>query len=85
MKVERIEYFIPTKQKKENGEKLSDRDLMNIGYMAGRFGINLNNNPNELNIPIYSKNGVSFNINSCTCKCFEKNLKNSGITFQVIA
>lgn len=85
MQIERNTYFIPTTQTKKNGEKLSDRDLINIGYMAGRFGINLNNNPYEPNKPYYTGTGVLFDINSCTSGCFEKNLENLGINFNYLA
>ena len=44
MQVERCGYFIPVNQVKSNGEKLSQEDLINIGYMAGRCGINLDGN-----------------------------------------
>lgn len=85
MQIERSTYFIPTTQTKRNGEKLSDKDLINIGYMAGRFGINLNKNPHEPNKPVFVDSGVLFNINSCTSGFFEKNLDNLGINFNYLA
>lgn len=85
MQVSRVSYFVPMAQVKQNGENLSDKDLINIGYMAGRFGINLNNNPNEPNYPVYTNDGVFFNINSCTSESFMNNLKNSGIHFTYFA
>lgn len=85
MQIERNTYYIPTTQTKRNGEKLSDKDLINIGYMAGRFGINLNNNPKEPNKPYYTNSGVFFDINSCTSDRFEENLEKSGINFNFLA
>lgn len=85
MQVNRVTYFVPTVQVKQNGETLNNKDLINLGYMAGRFGINLNNNPNEANMPIYSKDGVFFSINSCTSDCFEESMQESGIKFNCLA
>ena len=85
MQVERCSYFVPTRQVKQNGEKLSDSDLINIGYMAGRFGVNLQNNPNEPNRPVYENAGVLFDINACTTDCFEKNMEKAGIRFNRLA
>lgn len=85
MQVSRVSYFVPMAQVKQNGENLSDKDLINIGYMAGRFGVNLNNNPNEPNNPVYTNDGVFFSINSCTSECFENNMNNSGIHFTYFA
>lgn len=85
MQVERISYFIPTNQVKKNGETLSCRDLVSLGYMAGRFGVNLNGNPYEQNAPIFSNDGVKFNINSCTKNCFEENLRQAGVKFDCYA
>lgn len=85
MQVNRVSYFVPTMQPKQNGEKLSNQDLINIGYMAGRYGINLNNNPCESNKPVYSTAGVLFDINSCTTDCFEENMKKAGIKFSCLA
>lgn len=85
MQINRVTYFVPTAQVKQNGEALTNKDLIELGYMAGRFGINLNNNPNETNIPTYSNDGVSFSINSCTSDYFEENMKKSGIKFNCLA
>ena len=83
MQVERCSYFIPINQTKTNGEKLTQEDLINIGYMAGRCGINLDGNPQEPNKPEYNNQGVKVNINCCTTDCFEKNLSESGIKFDI--
>lgn len=85
MQVERCGYFIPVNQVKLNGEKLSQEDLINIGYMAGRCGINLDGNPQEANKPEFTEDGVKLNINCCTTDCFENKLNQSGIKFDVIA
>ncbi len=84
MKVERCNYLIDTNSKKENGQYLTSNDMLNIGYMAGRFGINLDGKINENNIPKETENGLLININSCTKDLFEDNLKKSGIKFDVI-
>ena len=47
MEVGRCSYFVPTTQVKTNGEKLTPKDYFNIGYMAGRFGINLDGDLNK--------------------------------------
>ena len=85
MNVGRCTYFVPTNQIKTNGENLNQTDLINIGYLAGRCGINLENDPKEPNKPDYTKEGVMLNINCCTCDLFEENLKKSGIKFDIIA
>ncbi|MBQ8634734.1 hypothetical protein IJX73_00050 [bacterium] len=84
MQVERCSYFIPTKQLKRNGQELNSKDMFDLGYMAGRFGVNLDGNPNEENQPVFYKNGVALDINSCTCDLFEENLCDSGIRFDVL-
>lgn len=85
MQVNRVTYFVPTAQVKQNGQALTNKDLIELGYMAGRFGINLSNNPCEANMPTYSNDGVSFSINSCTADCFEENMQKSGIKFNCLA
>lgn len=84
MKVERCTYMIQTNQVKSNGENLNQKDLINLGYLAGRCGINLNGNPNEINKPDFTQEGVKLDINCCTCKMFEENLNKSGIKFDVV-
>ena len=85
MQVERCTYFVPVNQIKSNGEKLNQTDLISLGYLAGRCGINLDGNPQELNKPSFENEGVKLNINCCTCDLFEDNLKKSGIKFDVLA
>ena len=85
MQVERCTYFIPTNQVKTNGEKLSKNDLISLGYLAGRCGVNLDRNPQESNKPNFVQEGVKLNINSCTCDLFEENLNKSGIKFDILA
>lgn len=85
MQVERCSYFVPTNYLKANGENLSKEDLLNIGYMAGRFGINLDGNLEQNYKPQISDEGVVLNINCCTSDLFEKNLEEAGITFSVLA
>ncbi len=76
----RFTYLINT-----NNQSLNNNDYMNIGYMAGRYGINLNNNPYETNPILNTQSGILVNINSCTSSLFENNLKNAGIKFDRIA
>jgi hypothetical protein len=85
MQVGRCSYFVPTNYSKANGEKLSQEDFLNIGYMAGRFGINLDGNPEQNYKPQVSNDGLVLNINCCTADLFEKNLEEAGITFSVLA
>ena len=80
----RVQYLVKTNELKTNNMPLNANDYMNIGYMAGRFGINLQN-PNEANPMTSDANGTYLNINSCTAPLFEQNLNNQGIKFQVIA
>ena len=85
MQVERCEYFIPMTQPKNNGENLSQKDLINIGYMAGRCGISLDGDLHKNYAPKFEEKGVVLNINSCTTDVFEQNLKNAGIKFNILA
>ena len=85
MQVRRCSYFVPTNQEKNNGEKLSQKDLINIGYMAGRYGVSLDGDLNKNFIPKVNEQGVTLSINCCTSELFEKNLKEAGIKFDVLA
>ena len=85
MQVERCGYFVPINQIKTNGEELSKNDLIKVGYLAGRCGINLDGNPQEPNKPEIKNDGINFNINCCTTDLFEKEMKDSGISFQILA
>lgn len=85
MQVERCSYFVPINYLKANGEKLSQEDFFNIGYMVGRFGINLDGDVNKEYAPQISPDGITLNINCCTSDLFEKNLGEAGITFDVLA
>ena len=80
----RVQYLVKTNEPKANNTPLTANDYMNLGYMAGRFGINLNN-PNEANPIISDNNGTYVNINSCTAPLFEQTLNNEGIKFCAIA
>ncbi len=79
--IDRNSYLIRTNAAKTNNCALSAQDYLDIGYMAGRFGVNLNSNPHESNPIIKTKDGLIVNINSCTSDLFEKNLTQSGIKF----
>lgn len=81
----RNSYIVKTNDLKTNNQPLNSEDYLNIGYMAGRFGINLTNNPNEQNPIQILPQGVLVNVNSCTSDLFEKDLSNSGIKFDRIA
>ncbi len=78
-------YIVKTNDLKANNQPLSNVDYLNIGYMAGRFGINLSNNPNESNPIQILPQGTFVNINSCTSDLFEDTLNTIGIKFDRIA
>lgn len=84
MQVGRCDYFIPTNQTKIDGQKLTEKDLINIGYMAGRFGISLDGDLNRNIKPVFDKEGVKLNINCCTSELFEENLNKTGVKFEVV-
>ena len=77
-------YLVKTSDYKTNNQPLNAQDYMNVGYMAGRFGINLGNNPYEQNPMQFVPNGTLVNINSCTSDLFEKNMTDMGIKFDRI-
>lgn len=83
--VERINYIIRTNDPKTNNQPLNKDDYMQIGYMAGRFGINLSGNPSEANPIQQTPDGTIVNINSCTSELFENTLNQTGIKFDRIA
>ncbi len=85
MQVTRCSYLVGTNLPKNNGEKLTDKDLINVGYMAGRFGISLDGDLSKNMKPQVCENGTYVNINSCTQSLFEKELNNAGIKFMAIA
>lgn len=85
MQVGRCSYFVSTNQPKANGEKLSQSDLINIGYMAGRFGVSLDGDLNKNYKPEVNEKGITLNINCCTSELFEKNMKDAGIKFDVVS
>lgn len=85
MQIERCNYLIPINQPKKNGEKLSQKDLINIGYMAGRCGISLDGDLNKNYAPKFVEKGIVLNINSCTTDIFEQKLNDAGIKFDVLA
>lgn len=80
----RYQYLIRTLEPKANNLPLSADDYINIGYMAGRFGLNLCN-PNEANPVISTNQGSIVNVNSCTAPLFEYNLSSAGIKFDRLA
>ena len=59
MEVGRCSYFVPTTQVKINGENLTSKDYFNIGYMAGRFGINLDGDLNKNYKPNFDEKGIA--------------------------
>ena len=85
MQVQRCDYFIPTNQVKADGKKLSESDLINIGYMAGRYGVSLDRDLNRNIKPEFYNDGIKLNINSCTTDLFEQNLNKAGIDFEILA
>ena len=44
----RCQYLVKTNDVKKDNTPLNQNDLLSVGYMAGRFGVNLQN-PNENN------------------------------------
>lgn len=80
----RYQYVVKTSENKSNNTPLTSDDYMNIGYMAGRFGVNLAN-PNEQNNIVKDNNGTYVNINSCCAPLFEASLNQSGIKFNRLA
>lgn len=85
MQVTRCQYVVYTNQPKQNGQTLDQKDLINIGYMAGRFGINLDGNLQQNNKPQYTAKGTIIDVNTCTAPLLEENLKTDGIKFDKIA
>ena len=85
MKVERNSYIVKTNEPKTNNQPLDKNDYMQIGYMAGRYGVNLSGNPMEDNPIKQTPQGTFVNINSCTSELFETNLNQSGIKFDRLA
>ena len=85
MQVSRVTYSVDINQSKRNGQNLSAQDYINLGYMAGRYGINLDGNLKANYKPVETDKGMLININSCTADLFENNLKNAGIKFNKIA
>lgn len=81
---QRNQYLIKTSEKKAGNVPLNEDDFLNIGYMAGRFGLNLKN-PNEPNNIYKDEAGTYVKINSCCAHLFESNLKNAGIKFDRLA
>ena len=81
----RYSYIVKTNDLKTDNQPLNSDDYIKIGYMAGRFGVNLSNNPNESNPIEHTSQGTLVNINSCTSELFEKNLNKLGIRFDRIA
>ena len=85
MQVSRCDYLVSIDKPKANGQALTKEDLLNVGYMAGRFGVNLDGNLCENCKPKFTEDGALININCCTKDLFEKNLSEAGIKFDVIA
>lgn len=83
--IQRCDYLVQTNTVKTNGQKPTSQDLINIGYMAGRYGINLDGNLQQNYKPKHTEKGTIVNINSCTKDLFENNLNSAGIKFDVIA
>lgn len=84
MNVSRCDYLVSIDKPKINGQALTKEDVFNVGYMAGRFGVNLDDKPCEHCQPKFTENGALININCCTKELFEKNLSEAGISFDVV-
>ncbi len=81
---QRFQYIVKTGAPKRDNTPLNADDFLNIGYMAGRFGVNLQN-PYEANPVIKNGADTFVNINSCTAPLFENTLNQAGILFDRIA
>ena len=80
----RQQYIVKTEQNKKNNKPLTKNDYLNIGFLAGRFGVNLEN-PNEPGYIYRDNNGTYVNINSCCSELFEETLSQAGINFDRLA
>ncbi len=80
----RYQYFVNTEGKKTNNKHLTNDDYLNLGFLAGRFGVNLQN-PNEPNYIYKDNTGTYVNINSCCAPLFEETLTQTGIKFNRLA
>lgn len=83
--VPRVQYSININTPKSDSGALTNKDCLEIGYMAGRYGINLGTNPQEANQIKYNKDLITVDINACTSDLFEQNLKQAGIKFNRLA
>lgn len=81
----RNSYIVRTNDLKLNNTPLNSADYLNVGYMAGRYGVNLAGNPYEVNPMQMTPEGTIVSINSCTAGLFEQNLNQTGIKFDRIA
>ena len=81
----RNSYIVKTNDLKLNNQPLNSSDYLNVGYMAGRFGVNLEGNPHEQNPMNITPQGTAVNINSCCSEQFERTLNDSGIKFDRLA
>lgn len=79
----RSQYAIRTKEGKDNGQPLNASNYLELGYMAGRFGINFDN-PSEIKTMKKTEEGVIIDINSCAAPLFENKLDKDGIKFDRI-
>lgn len=77
-------YIVRTNGPKSNNTPLTIQDYMQVGYVAGRCGVNLSGNPYEQNPMQYTSQGTIVSINPCTSEYFEKTLIQSGINFDKI-
>lgn len=85
MQVSRCQYLIYTNVPKQNGQPLNQKDLINVGYMAGRFGISLDGNLQRNEKPNVTDKGTFISVNCCTAPLLEQNLTQDGIKFNKLA
>ena len=80
----RYTYEICTKEGKANGQPLKAYDYMELGYMAGRFGINPKVDVYENSAMKKTDEGFMIKINPYAAPLVEKKLEKEGIKFDRI-
>jgi hypothetical protein len=77
--------YVVNTSKKRSQAPLSNKDLIQVGYLAGRCGVNLDGDPNRINTPKIGQHNLLVDINDCTTEYFEQNLNQIGLKFDRMA